>query len=355
MNIITQFLDSLCLVNVNNEKNLTLSINAYWKTHQPDHAAINYRSASASEMREYARSDVISCFKKPRNSEGLSDFHMGQIGITNWYSFFKEIYQEGYIRKATPEETLVSYALKELKIIAESIGVKKSGKKAEIVDRLCNSLSVEELKEIAQEKNLFIISKKGQEYLSYQGDLAQLRTHAIYDVSLAEFNDKRYIGNRKRNFYDTMFQVLSEQKNFYHINNNYSSMSVVCNRIYDIMLEEFERTEHHVPIDVMLLNYMEALYLHICFSWEIRNMKDGIICDIHYISLPTIKPSLSKFGDYKSLINYNAVFANKPPGFMTKDNFIDMINEFFDAPMFDYSKWNNLLQSNFKKYMKLFS
>ena len=293
--------------NFSNKSNaLTLlSIKKFWKTHEQNYINRMYRRASANEIEEYAKADVISCFEKPRNNESLSDFRLSQIGITNWYRFFDKLFYSGYLREATAKEVLSSYTLKELKTIAESIAVKKTGKKAELIERICASLSQEELNEIVQEENLFTISEKGREYLTYHSDLAQLRSHAVFDVSLAEFNDKRYIGGRKRNFYDTMFQVLSEQKNFYQINNNYDSMSVVCNRIYDIMLEEFERTEHHVPVDIMLLNYMEALYLAICFSWEVRNLKNGITCDIHCISLPTIKTSLAKFSDYKSLINLN--------------------------------------------------
>lgn len=39
---------------------------------------------------------------------------------------------------------------------------------------------------------------------------------------------------------------------------------------------------------------------------------------------------------------------------MTQKDFVHMIDEFFTTDMFNYSKWNNLLQTNFKKYMKMF-
>lgn len=352
MKSITKLLDSLRLGTFEN----AYYIKKFWESHGNNYAIRNYRSPSYKEIMEYATADILSCFEKPRNNESFSDFRLSRLNITNWYRFFEKLLSLGYIREADASETLGSYTLKELKIIADSIGIKKSGKKSELIERICNSLSKKELIQITQDENLFIISEKGKNYLSYHSDLALLSFHSAFDVSIAEFNDKRFVGGRKRNFYDTMFQVLNEQKFFYQRHENFNTVSIICLRIYEIMVEEFERSEHNVPIDVMLTNYMECLYLHICFPWEAQEIADGgSLYNISCISLPTIKPSLEKFQDYKSLINFNAVFYNKPPGFMTKDNFIDMINEFFDTPMFDYSKWNNLLQSNFKKYMKLFS
>ena len=352
MKLVTKLLDSLRLGCFED----AYCIKKFWEYHRSNYVVRSYRAASSEEMIEYATADILSCFEKPRNNESFSDFRLSRLNITNWHRFFDKLLKIGYIREADAIETLNSYTLKELKIIADSIGIKKSGKKSEIAERIYSSLSAKELSQITQDENLFIISKSGKEYLSCHSDLALLSSHSAFDVSLAEFNDKRFVSGRKRNFYDTMFQALNEQKFFYYRHKNYNTVSIICLRIYEIMVEEFERTDRNVPIDIMLTNYIEYLYLHVCFPWEAQRMVDsGSIYDISCISLPAIKPSLSKFQDYKSLINFNAVFYNKPPGFMTKDNFIDMINEFFDTHMFDYSKWNNLLQSNFKKYMKLFS
>lgn len=337
-----------------NGTTLPITIKRYWISCKPDHRLRNYREPSYDEMAEFAKADVLSCFEKPRNNESLSDFHLGKIGVTNWYNFFDVLFYSGYLRKATISESLNSCTLKELKILADSIGVKKSGKKSDLVERICAVFSENDLNKIIPE-DLFIISEKGKEYLNAQEDLVLLSTHAIFDVSLSEFNDKRFIGNRKRNFYDTMFQVLNEQKYFYEINKNYLALTVVCFRIYDIMVEEFECTEHNVPIDILLTNYIEYLYLCTCLPSEARNLVEDIsVYDVSHISLPTIKTNLAKFQDYKSLINFNVIFANKPPSFMTKKEFINMINEIFDTPLFDCSKWNKILQNNFKKYMFLF-
>lgn len=337
-----------------------LAIKKYWSTFSYDRSLMNYRQPSASEMKEYAKANVISAFETARSNDNFSVFFLGQINVTNWYVFFDELLRNGYIRRANSKEILASYTLKDLKIIAESIGTKKTGRKADLIERICESVPSNELNDMMDmmdEEILFIASEKGRQYLSLNNDFAMLRRHAICQVSLSEYIDNRFIGGVKRNFYDTMFQALSTQKRYYSMNKNYSSMSLVCLHIYNIMLEEYERTERNVPIDVMLLNYMEHLYLKTCLVYEAESLSEGVrpyYNNILYIHMPHINVSLSKFNDCKDLINFKAVFSDKPPSFLGKECFIAFITEFFNTSMFNYSKWDEILQDNFQKYMKLF-
>lgn len=166
--------------------------------------------------------------------------------------------------------------------------------------------------------------------------------------------DNRFIQGRKREFYDTMFQSLSNQKSYYSSIKNYGAMSITCLHIYEIMSEEYRKTEHNVPIDVLLLNYIEHLYIDTCFTWEAKHLSEGIVPHVDCIYMPRIKADLSDFFEYKGIINFNVVFANKPPSFLKKEDFISFINSFFETSIFDYTKWDNLLRNNFKEYTKLF-
>lgn len=369
MNIIRMLLDSLRIEDphsfdskiakfndsLHSERNILISIKQFWRTHEYNYTSRIYRAPSFKEIEEYARADVISYFKKPSTNEILSDFHLSKIRVTNWYNFFDSLFYSGYIRKATAKETLNTYTLKELKIIADSIGVKKSGKKSDLLDRIYDSLSTNELNQIAGKENLFIITEKGKEYLSYQEDLILLSSHYAFDVSLAEFNDKRFICGRKRNFYDTMFQALNEQSFVYQRSGNWNQLAFVDLRIYDIMIEESCKTEHNVPIDVALSHYFEYLYLMTCFSSIANSCADGI-CLTSYdsIILPKIKNNLCKYIDYMKFVNFDSIISNKPPSFLTRKEFLSLIEEIFNVPIFNYDKWNRLLQHRFKEYVNLF-
>lgn len=126
-------------------------------------------------------------------------------------------------------------------------------------------------------------------------------------------------------------------------------MSIVCLHIYDIMFEEYQQTNHNVPIDILLENYITYLYLCTCLINETTILSQGIIsytC-IEHILMPRINASLANFQEFQKFINYNAVFVNKPPSFLKQE-------DFFNTSMLDYSKWDKLLQDNFTKYLKLF-
>lgn len=329
------------------------AIKVYWSTHTCNSGFINYRKPSFSEMEEYAKADILSCFEKARNNSSLSDFHLGQMGVTNWNQFFKRLFNAGYIRETNNKETLDSYTLKELKIIADSIGVKKSGRKAELIQRICDSLSSNDLSGILKGEKLFILSEKGKEYLKTQDDYPLLRAHAKYDITLAEFNDKRIIGGKRRNFYDTMFQVLRDKKAYYELEKNFTMVEITSLRIYEIMMEEYERTEHNVPLDVALNHYIESLYLRLCFSMEVKNLIDGIDVYDSMVCAPHISEKIHKLSDYKDLINYKMVFFNKPPAFLTQEEFIRFIEEIFEEPIFDYEKWTELLKKRFWKLKRM--
>lgn len=355
---VSEFSQNTCQIPFarNNEKEFLRTIKKYWETSDYNSQLINYRHPTLSELKEYAKADVLSCFTKSRTNEKLSDFRLSQLEITNWHIFFNELLHDKYIRYANSKEILSSYLLKDLKIIADSLGVKKSGRKADLVQRIYESVSENELDDILSDEILFIIDEKGKDYLKINNDLAMLRPHASLGISLSEFIDNRFIQGRKRNFYDTMFQALSNQKRYYGNIKNYGMMSMVCLHIYDIMFEEYEHTEHNVPIDVLLLNYIEHLYLQTCLIYEAKSLSEGIMPyanNITYMSMPRIKTNLTKFSEYKKLLNFKAVFANKPPSFLTKGEFIKYIEEYFCSSMFDYSKWDDILRSRFSKYVNL--
>ena len=334
------------------------SIKKYWDVNCYDNqfANYNYRSATMNELREYAKADVLSCFVKPRSNDSFSDFHLSQISITNWYVFFDELFADGYIRRTNSKETLSFYTVNDLKVIADSIGIKKTGKKPELIQRICESISIIELEELLENNYLFIISEKGKHYLSTQDDLVMLRSHITSGVSLPEFIDNRFVKGVKRNFYNTMFHALCNQKQFYYSNKNFKMMSIVCLHIYDIMFEEYQQTNHNVPIDILLENYITYLYLCTCLINETTILSQGIIsytC-IEHILMPRINASLANFQEFQKFINYNAVFVNKPPSFLKQEDFFSFIEDFFNTSMLDYSKWDKLLQDNFTKYLKLF-
>lgn len=369
MNIVEKLLDALNLEKMEQRRiakaqssvysdNMALlpKIKVFWETHECSYYTPEDRRLSRDEIHEYALAYALSCFAKPQHSDKMSSFHLERTGITNWPAFFKDILRKNYIRPADAGEVLSTYTVKELKIIADSLGIKKSGKKMDLIDGIIFSATDDMIDNITANSDLYILTDKGADYISSREDYVLLERHSAFNVSLSEFNKHRILCGRRRNFYDTMFQTLSEKAFILQCHQNFSALAITKLHIFDIMLEEYSSTDHSVHIDVALSYYLEYLYLQLCFPEPSKRATEGIMLNgISAIQVPKLSARIIKFKDYFKSINYNVIFSNKPPCFLTDSEFIVLIDEFLNTPIFDYDKWNLLLQNRFSEYMRLFT
>lgn len=88
--------------------------------------------------------------------------HTFGIGFPN--ERFKELEENGLIRKSTSIETLPHLKVKELKTVATKFGLKVSGKKEELYSRIAENVSEKDLDDDITEK-YWILTEKGKELL----------------------------------------------------------------------------------------------------------------------------------------------------------------------------------------------
>lgn len=331
-------------------------IKNYWSITPYRHTERKYRVSTAKEKKEYALIDILSCFSKgARNKNNFSPNLLQELGITNWNNYFNFLWNKGYLRNANINEILIEkYSLNDLKTIADSVGVKKNGKKAELVERIIPLLSEEQIAEIKTSPKLYTLSPKGEQVLCGNEDYMLLHKYR-YIVSLAEFNDNRMPdGIHKRNFYDTVFQVLSNQAFWQQSHKEFDLLSITYFRIYQLLMEEEKKTQHNVPHDVALNNYVEYLYLHTCQCYYMAMAVQSKIFPSNSISLlftiPQIDAHVYKLANSESYINYDLIFCSNPPSLFTEDEFKTFIHEILTAPMFDIQNWNELLTKRVKEF-----
>lgn len=327
----------------------------YWRHHEYSFDNYTYsREASYSEREEYALIHILSCFSKgARNIDNFSPIQLHNLGITNWNAYIRQLLSKGYIKQANILETLyANYTVRELKTIAESVGVIKSGKKSELTQRIVNALSTSDIYRILDDTPLYILSEKGVARLEGNEDYVLLHKY-LYLVSLAEFNDNRIPngGRHRRNFYDTMFQILSNRKFFYECNYNFQSAGLTALHIGNLMLEELKKTYHNVPLDVILNNYVEYLYVFSCFCFMAYTSLEGVFSHSYNgVSMPNLTKQLELLSDQEPYINYDMIWLNKPPSFLTHEEFKIYIHELLTSPMFDSHKWNLKLQNRVREF-----
>lgn len=328
----------------------------YWRCHSYSRQPYVYsREASHTEKQEYALIDILSCFSKgARNLDNFSLIRLHNLGITNWKSYTQRLIFNRYIVQAGIVDTLIaSYNVKELKTIAESVGVKKTGTKSELSQRIASVLSSSDVNRILNESPLYIISEKGNSRIEGNEDYVLLPKY-LHLVSLAEFNDNRIPngGRYRRNFYDTMFQILSNRKFYYEFSGNFQDAGLTALQLGHLMLEEHKRTTHNVPLDVVLVNYAEYLYLYSCYCFHVNSALKYEIYPSTYTGyiLPDLTKELASLTSQESYLDYNFLFANKPPSFFTQSEFRQYIHEKLTSPMFDKQKWDHKLQTRVEEF-----
>lgn len=339
-------------------ESLFYEIRDYWSRTTYNYAVWKYREPTSKEKKDYALIDILSCFRKnARSTDNFSPTLLQEMGITNWNAYFNFLLKKGYLRNANITEILLSrYTLDELKIIAESLGIKKGGKKMDLAERVVPFLPQDQVDEIAKSSRLYIISEKGEQILCNNEDYILL--HKYRDsVSLAEFNDNRIPDQKhRRNFYDTIFQALSNQAFWYQSHKNFGMLSVTYYRIYDLLLDEEKNMQHNVSHDIILNNYVDYLYLNTCESSSISvAVHSGIFSNRINYFLPKIDARVYKLADNEQYINYDLIFCSNPPSLFTEDEFKSFIHEILTVQEFDNHRWEALLSkriTEFYNYIK---
>lgn len=328
----------------------------YWSKNRNYNREIEYRAATFDEKKFFSLVDILSCFSKSaRNPSDFSSKLLHDLEITNWNTYFHGLVEDGYLQRASVSDILCTYTLNELKTIADSLGVVKKGKKSELVKRITPLLSPDQINQILEKHDLYTVSEKGKNLLAGNEDYMLYHKYR-YVISLAEFNDNRFPdGTRKRDFYDTMFQALSNRLFFYESNCNWSMACVTHLNIYNLLTDEGKKKQTTKHYDVILNHYVEFLYLSSCFCqrmiWLVQHKIYPSL--LESFALPRPDENIYKLAEFQSSINYELIFSNKPPSIFTNDEFMLYVKELLNAPMFDVGKWDRLVQKRVDEILKL--
>lgn len=321
---------------------------------------MDYRIPTTEEKLDYALIDYLACYRRAaRDPYTISSHNFYEYGITNLDNYFQKVLDEGYLRNANIFEIFnAEYTIPELKIVAGSLGAPKTGKKHQLITQIVAALSPSEIDNMLNNSTLYALSEKGIAILESNADYVELHRY-ICNVPLSAFNDYRFppYGTKRRNFYDTMFQFYSAQIAFYEWKHNYSALCLAHLNLYNIMMKEFQKTTHSVPLDLVLLHYVHYLYLHSCFCWETKEFNEFhdyfSFRNIQNFTLPPPGKDLYKLIDFEKYINYDLVFTTNPPSYFSHEEFKQYVHEMINEPIFDKQKWDTIIQCKVTSYLLL--
>lgn len=277
-------------------------------------------------------------------------YYQYECGLSNPNVLFKELMDEGYFQAAAYCEILDTYTVKKLSIIADSLGISKSGRKADLIKRILVSSTSTELCNHFGDTPFYSLSDKGKTYLeSHKDYIIFHRYGARMHISIEKYastkNDLQtsdcetvliYLLNQqiKKNQFDELSH--SYLKELYDYTNQFDKamfeflvvLYFNINRLWDF--QSYHRNLQYSPCDLVKQGMINSLYpsdyLRIehatYFSKNVRYFKTGFIDSI-YQKYPL-----------EHLI-------------IEKESFLEILKEMETSAFFDLEKWNDII---YEKY-----
>ncbi len=136
--------------------------------------------------------DKCHTYNEALNKDFYPHYLIYSYGISDPVSFYKKLFEQGYYAPAKAEKILKTYTVSDLKIILESLGEKKTGKKEQLIKRILETAPAETLYNLSSVDTLYSLSPKGQEFIGLHMDYIYLhQKRNIWNISLSEYENAK--------------------------------------------------------------------------------------------------------------------------------------------------------------------
>ena len=316
----------------------------------PQNNAFPKDRTQAHEYLLYAKTLILDSYNKPSPiRDTYPAYFLAECNISNPRKLINQLIKEGYLGPPSARDLLNLYKLPELKIICDSIGCKKSGRKAELINRILNNTSPEFVEQYFQDCELYSLTEKGALFLQSNYDYVQLHRFR-YNITLHEFNANRFLGNRKRSFEDNIHYIISNR--IYHncLKHNYHYMEFEYRALYEI-------TRSECNYDLAIKYLLTALYLKtccihimtICIYYSDYSMQGQIIFN-NTVVIPIVR--LSQYYDTRIVDDIYGDLS-LPYSFLSLEEFKEAISEMISEISFDSEKYNNIIRNRLEEYIRI--
>lgn len=295
-----------------------------------------------------------------RESNHYALYFEGRYGIMNIGELHQWLYEKGYLRNASLREALSLYKVPELKMMLDSMGLKKTGNKVVLIDRIVDNIDSDQRQMILNKCEHVFLSEKGAAFLDENGDYARWHRKS-YGVTFEEFNKHRILCGRKRKFHDTIFNVLSQKAAEYQVKGYFSRLEMIYFNLSDALYDEGR-------YDLALQNILFRMYFSTnlashTYYFNIDRVKFDGIKKIreHIIACNDVfyKNDLDRIVELKEYYSEHILdivygYRILPYAIFDKSDMADAIHDLLNEVYFDTNHYMNYICARYERYIKKF-
>lgn len=293
---------------------------------------------------------VYGTAKPLKKNNDYQRYLVFECGITGPRKYHEALINEGYFQLALPNDILSSLKVSELKEICDSLGIKKNGKKSDLISRILDSCNPEQIISFINEP-LYSLSQKGKDFLETHGDYIELHKHKDWGITLDEYVEFKKTLPFKSGFKDVAWGIFNQRlikyaDEFGLLRNNYLHMA--------LLMKEERQIEAYLNylLFVLFFDVNEATTLYsLSFYNTKKEALDSYFCFAFKSGIPTMILPLQQYFKNSYVDEIYSQYGEIIYCLCDKDTFKNMIYDiFFDEE--DYvDKYEAIFYLNYKKYV----
>ena len=313
----------------------------------------------SKEKQDYAKTVFlyVNSNNKVKNNNEYAGYIFYECGIANPKKYHQQLIRNGYLKEAKTSELLYKFKVDELKKILEENNLKTTGKKAELIDRINDKIPEEKLNEINFDKDIYILSEKGNSYLENHKDYIKIHNHPNWQIKLEEYFETKRKLNFSASFNDVAWSIFNKRMLEFYSKNQYGLQRNNYWNMFQLLIEEKkEKQAFEMIIKVIIydLSGVDTLRTIELYESGIYTKKELLNSYSNIFLAPGIIKELLKLDQFYNdkLIKMIYKQVVLPINFCSESALIELLHAIFDNAMFDYGKYIDKINLKRINYLK---
>ena len=313
---------------------------------------------------DYRTTVFLSLFEKePQKREGKFPAYIHyELGIINEKQYFDEILKDQFIEPASQKDILAMLKVTELKAILVNNGLKKTGNKPVLIERILNEVNLGQIELLSEP--YYSLSPKGIDFLASHSDFMRVRQNSQWGIGINEYIQMKNISNGSVSFDDIILSLLNQKmksikkRRFNFSQYEYHRLHELYLSIYQVLQDKNEPQNAIKPLLSSLLLSVSGCenYWLIGYKRDLKLNNVEVLRSYIPIHIDEIVATyMIGLEDYYSKQIAFDVYHNfiGPLNFCTLEMFEEIIEKVFGSAISpDLSSYDELIKKNFIKRLK---